>query len=104
VANVEMKVARIETRVEGIEGTMATKHDLARTELKLDNKMTVIRGDIEHVQVRLDSIDHALTGRLESVETEISRLKSVLYLMVKDKPEMLRLLGRPLPGGPQPQG
>jgi len=32
------------------------------------------------------------------VETDISRLRSVLYLLVKDKPEMLRLLGQPSSG------
>lgn len=85
-----------------LESQMAA--NLARTELNLDNKLTVIRGDIEQVQVRLDSIDHAVSGRMESVETEISRLKSVLYLLVKDKPEMLRLLGRGASGESRPTG
>ena len=80
------------TALSDVETRLTNK--LSRTESNLDNKMTVIRGDIEQVQLRLDSIDHALTGRIESVETEMSRLKSVLYLLVKDKPEMLRLLGR----------
>jgi hypothetical protein len=80
------------TALSDVETRLTNK--LSHTELNLDNKMTVIRGDIEQVQLRLDSIDHALTGRIESVETEMSRLKSVVYLLVKDKPEMLRLLGR----------
>jgi hypothetical protein len=99
----------IASTVETIWDQMATKDDLARVESKLESKienvelslntkMTVIRGDIEQVQLRLDSIDHALTARLGMVETDISRLRSVVYLLVKDKPEMLRLLGQPTHG------
>ena len=38
------------------------------------------------------------------IETDVSRLRSVLYLLVKDKPDMLRLLGQPTPGESRPQG
>lgn len=83
----------IATTVETLRDQMATKNDLDQLELRMDSKMTGIRGDIEQVQVRLDLIDYAVSARLGTVETEISRLRSVLYLLVKDKPDMLRLLG-----------
>ena len=62
---------------------MATKADI-----------TVIRGDIEQVQLRLDSIDHSIASRFEHVEGELSRLRSAVYLLGKDRPEILRLLGQ----------
>ena len=80
----------IASTVELIREQMATKSDIARLEVEA----TTIRGDIEQVQLRLDSIDHKLATRLDQVEAEVSRLRSVLYLLVKDKPDMLRLLGR----------
>lgn len=85
-----------------LESRMITKLDLADAridtlETRIDIKLLAIRGDIEQVQVRLDSIDHALSGRMGMVESEVSRLRSVVYLLVKDRPEILRLLGQPLP-------
>jgi hypothetical protein len=38
------------------------------------------------------------------IETDVSRLRSVVYLLVKDKPDMLRLLGQPTPGESCPRG
>ena len=77
---------------------MATKADLAQLESRLTNKLeaeiTAVRGDIEQVNLRLDSIERALSARLSQIEAEVSRLRSVVYLLVKDKPEMLRLLGQ----------
>lgn len=76
-----------------LKSQMATKDDLARVELNFDAKTTAIRGDIEQVQIRLDSIDRGVGARMGLVETEVSRLRSVVYLLVKDKPDMLRILG-----------
>ncbi len=87
-------LARVES---GLEAKMATKNDLARLEAKMDAGFAAVRGDIEQVQLRVDSIERALRARLDQMETEISRLRSVLYLLVKDKPEMLRLLGQTPP-------
>ncbi|MGI9069407.1 MAG: hypothetical protein ACR2HX_23765 [Pyrinomonadaceae bacterium] len=70
---------------------MATKIDLARLE-------TTMHGEFEQVHLRLDSIDRSLSTRIGQVESEVSRLRSVLYWLVKDKPDMLRLLGQPTPG------
>ena len=48
---------------------VATKEDLARLEgrfsEKLDVSITSVRGDIEQVQLRLDSIDHGMSSRFE---------------------------------------
>jgi hypothetical protein len=60
----------------------------------MEAQFTIVRGDIEQLHLRLDSIERALRARLDHVEAEISRLRSVLYLLVKDKPDMLRLLGQ----------
>ena len=76
---------------------MATKSDIARLEAKIEVETTAIRGDIEQVQLRLDSIERALNARLGQIEAEVSRLRAVVYLLVKDKPEMLRLLGQTPP-------
>ena len=80
--------------IEAIHEQMATKSDIARLESKLETETTAIRGDIEHVHLRLQSIERTLSTRLDQRETELSRLRSVVYLLVKDKPGMLRLLGQ----------
>ena len=99
LANLRDQVATKED-LAPLKDQMATKEDLgrvesnlARVESKLDAKTTAIRGDIEQVQIRLDSIDRGMGVRLGLFETEMSRLRSVVYLLVKDKPDMLRLLG-----------
>ena len=86
--------------VETIRDEMVTKSDFAqleeritRLEGRLVAETTAIRGDIERVHLRLDSIERALSARLSQIETEVSRLRSVVYLLIKDKPELLRLLG-----------
>lgn len=105
------RIDSISGQIDSISGQMATKDDLAqvksnlaRVESTLDSRTTAIRGDIEQVHIRLDSIDRGVDTRMGQVETEISRLRSVLYLLVKDKPDMLRLLGRRTPGESRPQG
>jgi len=84
--------------VETMRDQMSTKSDVGRLESRLEANTTAIRGDIEHVQLRLDSIDRTVASRMSYVETELSRFRSVLYLLVKDNPDMLRLLGRSNPG------
>lgn len=78
---------------------LATKSDVERLEAKLEVETTAIRGDIEQIHMRLDSIERAIRVRLDRVEAEVSRLRSVLYLLVKDRPDMLRLLGHTPPAG-----
>ena len=94
-------VLQLEARMDRMELQMATKSDLAQVEARLiarlEAETAAIRGDIEQVHLRLDSIERALTARLSQLETEISRLRSVVYLLVKDRPELLRLLGQEPP-------
>ena len=76
---------------------MVTKQDLAQLETRLNEKIdtqgTIIRGDIEQVQLRLGNIERTFTARVSKIEAEVSRLRSVLYILIKDKPDLLRLLG-----------
>lgn len=90
------ELAVVKDEIVAIKANMATKADIAAVKEQMATKVetAAIRGDIEQVQLRLDSIDRALSGRMGLVETEVSRLRSVVYLLVKDKPEMLRLLGQ----------
>jgi len=93
-------LARLEGRftekLTGLESRFSEK--LARLEgrftERLDVSTTSVRGDIEQVQLRLDSIEHGVSSRFEHVEGEISRLRSAVYLLGKDRPEVLRLLGQ----------
>jgi hypothetical protein len=91
-------------RLDIIEGQMATKEELAAVKEQMATKddlsrlATTVRGDFEQVHFRFDTLERVMATRLGQVETDISRLRSVLYLLVKDKPDMLRLLGQPTPG------
>ncbi len=98
-ASMDERFAGVDDRFTGIEDRFTgIETRLARVESSLDAKTTAIRGDIEQVHLRLDSIDRGLNNRIGHVETDVSRIRSVVYLLVKDKPEMLRLLGGPNPG------
>ena len=112
-------LARVEFNLENLREQMATKDDLARMATKEDlaalkDQMatkddlsllaTTVRGDFEQVHFRFDTLERVMSTRFGQVETDISRLRSVLYLLVKDKPDMLRLLGQPTPGESRPQG
>lgn len=117
IANLEDKMATLKdqmatkedlARVEAsLREDMATKEDLARVEASLREDMatkndlsrleTTMRGEFEQVHIRLDSIDRRVDTRVGQIETDVSRLRSVVYLLVKDKPDMLRLLGQPTP-------
>lgn len=89
---------------------MATKEDLAALKDQMATKddlsllATTVRGDFEQVHFRFDTLEGVMSTRFGQVETDISRLRRVLYLLVKDKPDMLRLLGQPTPGESRPQG
>jgi hypothetical protein len=99
----------IASTVEIIRDRMATKDDIVRLDSRVDGlevkvdrievTTTIIRGEVEQVNLRLDGIDKALSSRLGQVEAEMSRMRSVLYLLVKDRPDMLRLLGQAPPAG-----
>jgi outer membrane murein-binding lipoprotein Lpp len=97
----------IAATVETMREQMATKADIARLESRMetmDARTTAIQGDIEQVHIRFDSLDRRLDTRVDQIETDVSRLRSVVYLLVKDKPDMLRLLGQTTPRENPPQG
>lgn len=83
---------------------MATKADLAnlRSEMATKNDLnrleTTMHGEFEQVHIRFNSLDRRVDTRMGQIETDVSRLRSVVYLLVKDKPDMLRLLGQPTSG------
>jgi outer membrane protein TolC len=52
---------------------LANKSDIAR----LEAQITAVRGDIEQVHLRLDSIDQMLRARLNELEVEIMRGEEV---------------------------
>ncbi|MDQ3906868.1 MAG: hypothetical protein M3268_00840 [Acidobacteriota bacterium] len=89
------QVGTLGGQMEALRDQMATKSDVARLETKIEVEISVVRGDIEQVQLRIDSIDRTLKARLDQMDAEIARLRSVVYLLVKDRPELLRLLGQP---------
>jgi hypothetical protein len=82
MATIEGRMATIEGRTASIESRMATKDDI-----------TLVRGDIERLDLRLDGIDRTLTIRLDTTDLSLSRLRSAVYLLAKDQPEILKLLG-----------
>ena len=101
LAGVKDDLGGVKDELASVRSEMATKSDLAvvktdlaRLQEKMETNFTAMRGDFEQVHLRLDAIDRALSGRIGDVETEVSRLRSVVYLLVKDKPDMLRLLGQ----------
>ena len=123
LVRVESRLESMRERIDIIEGQMATKEELAAVKEQMATKddlsalkeqmatkddlsrlATTVRGDFEQVHFRFDTLERVMATRLGQVETDISRLRSVLYLLVKDKPDMLRLLGQPTPAESHPQG
>jgi hypothetical protein len=110
IVRVESRLETMRERIDIIEGQMATKEELAAVKEQMATKddlsrlATTVRGDFEQVHFRFDTLERIMATRLGQVETDISRLRSVLYLLVKDKPDMLRLLGQPTPAESHPQG
>lgn len=97
LARLDGRVDVLAGRVDSIEQGMATKQDMARLEGRFNERLEVattsIRGDIEQVQLRLDSMEHRISSRVEHFDAEISRLRSAVYVLGKDRPDVLRLLG-----------
>ena len=84
----------IASTVETMRDDMTTMRSEMVTKSMFDAAITTVRGDIEQVQLRLDTMEHSVASRFEQVEGEISRLRSAVYLLGKDRPEILRLLGQ----------
>jgi len=83
-------VETIRNEVSTIRSEMVTKNTFETT-------TTAIRGDIEQVQLRLDTMEHVMASKFEQVEGELSRLRSAVYVLGKDRPDVLRLLGQSNP-------
>jgi len=94
MGGLEDRMGALENRMGGLENRMGSvENRVGSIENRMEAGFTAVRGDIERVHLRLDSIERMLSARLDRVETEVSRLRSVVYLLVKDRPELLRLLG-----------
>jgi len=108
LAAVKADIAGIKDDIAGVKNQMATKAELATLKNQMASKNdlrrleTTMHGEFEQVHIRLDSLDGRVDNRMGQIETDVSRLRSVVYLLVKDKPDMLRLLGRPTAGEHQP--
>jgi len=76
---------------------MATQEDLARLDGRLlkDSRWQPLRSvaTLNKIQLRLDSMEHRIASRNERFEGELSRLCSAVYLLGKDRPDIMRLLG-----------
>jgi hypothetical protein len=79
-------VEKLRDDVTSIRAEMVTKS-------AFEAAITAIRGDIEQVHLRLNTMEHSVSSRFEQVETELSRLRSAVYVLGKDRPDILRLLG-----------
>jgi hypothetical protein len=88
--SVRLKVDRIDERTIALEGRVATIESRMATK----DDITIVRGDIERLGLRLDGIDRSLTTRLDTMDLSISRLRSAVYLLAKDQPEILKVLGQ----------
>ena len=80
-------VEKLRDDVTSIRAEMVTKS-------AFEAAITAVRGDIEQVHLRLNTMEHSVSSRFEQVETELSRLRTAVYLLGKDRPEILRLLGQ----------
>ena len=84
----------IASAVESTRDRINSLYESVATKDELRAQTSAIRGDIEQVQLRLDSIERALAARMGQIEADLSRLRSAVYLLAKERPEILRLLGQ----------
>jgi len=84
LVRVESRLETMRERIDIIEGQMATKEELAAVKEQMATKddlsrlATTVRGDFEQVHFRFDTLERVMATRLGQVETDISRLRSVL--------------------------
>lgn len=108
IATMQEQMATTQEQMATMQEQMATKEDLTNLETRLRNDLatkndlnrleTTMQGEFGQVHLRLNTLDRAMSGRMGQIETDVSRLRSVVYLLVKDDPDMLRILGQPTPG------
>lgn len=68
----------IASTVETMRNDMASMRDVMVTKDSFDAAVTAVRGDIEQIHLRLDSLDHRISSRDEHFNAEISRLRSAV--------------------------
>ena len=90
----------IASTVERLRDDLATMRGEMVTRNTFEAAITAVRGDIEQVHLRLDGLEHTMSSRVEHVESELSRLRSAVYILGEDRPEVLRLLGQPTDQAP----
>jgi hypothetical protein len=91
----------LQAEVSSMRSEMVTRGELRaelgslRASLKeeMNAGFTAVRGDIERVALQLDQVDRKQSLRTAALESEVSRIRSVVYLVVKDQPDLVRLLG-----------
>ena len=71
----------IASTVETIRNEVATMRSEMVTTSTFEATTRAIRGDIEQVQLHLDTMEHAVASRFEQVEGELSRFRSAVYLL-----------------------
>ena len=69
-------VERTNDRVESLSGRFDSLSKTVATKDELRTQTAAIRGDIEQVQLRLDSIERALTARMGQLEADLRRLEN----------------------------
>ncbi len=103
------ELAAVKDQIAALREQMATKEDIAALRLEMATKNdlnrveTTMQGEFEQVHLRLNTLDRAVSNRTGQIETDVSRLRSVVYLLVKDQPDLLRMLGQPPPRWTRPQ-
>jgi hypothetical protein len=74
-------------------GDLQALRDQMATKAAMEAGFTAVRGDIERLALRFEQVDRNQSLRTSAVESEVSRIRSVVYLLVKDQPDLVRMLG-----------
>jgi predicted nucleic acid-binding Zn-ribbon protein len=67
MGSVESRMGSLETRIGTLEGRADS------IENRMEVGFTAVRGDLERVHLRLDSIEKVISARLDRVETEVQQ-------------------------------
>jgi len=86
------RVDSLSGRVDSNHNSLSGRVDSLKDELRAQT--AAVRGDIERVQLPLDSMERGLGARMGQIEADLSRLRSAVYLLSKERPEILRMLGQ----------
>jgi hypothetical protein len=86
-------VEAMRDQIDTMDHKIGTIEDKMATKDAMEAGFTAVRGDIERVALQLDQVDRKQSLRTAALESEVSRIRSVVYLVVKDQPDLVRLLG-----------